>query len=247
VLLRTEWTKARTLAGNFWLLAGAVVATCAISILVAAATKCSATSCGDPAKVSLSGVYLGQAAVVVLGVLTVSGEYANGMIHLTLAAMPRRPPVLAAKAVVLTGLILVTGAIAVLICALAGGPLLAHDGYARVLTDAGMARAAGGTVLYLALIGLLGLGIATLVRDAGAAVGVVLGLLFLFPVIAHFTDPAWQWHLEQIAPMTAGLAIQDTTGLASQPIGPWAGLGVLAAWASGALLLGGFALRFRDA
>jgi ABC-2 type transport system permease protein len=248
VLLRTEWTKARTLAGNFWLLAGAVVATCAISILVAAATKCSATSCGDPAKASLSGVYLGQAAVVVLGVLTVSGEYANGMIHLTLAAMPRRPPVLAAKATVLSGLILVAGAAAVLICELAGAPLLAHNGYGHLaFTGWTTVRAAAGTVLYLALIGLLSLGIATLVRDAGAAVGLVLALLFLFPVVAHFTDPTWQWHLDQIAPMTAGLAVQDTVDLASQPIAPWAGLGVLAAWASGALLIGGAALRYRDA
>ena len=248
-VLRAEWTKVRTLAANFWLLAGAVVATCALSILVAASTKCSAVSCTDPAKASLSGVYLGQAAVVVLGVLTVSGEYANGMIQLTLAAMPRRTPVLAAKASVLGGLILVAGAVAVLICELTGGPLLAGNGFgqAGLLSSPAALRAAGGTVLYLVLIGLLSLGIAALVRDAGVAVGGVLALLFLFPVVAHFTDPTWQRHLEQIAPMTAGLAIQDTVDLASQPIGPWAGLGVLAAWAAGALLLGGLALGLRDA
>jgi ABC-2 type transport system permease protein len=249
VALRAEWVKARTLASNFWLLAGVVVATCAISILVAATTKCSAVSCTDPAKASLSGVYLGQAAVAVLGVLTVSGEYANGMIHLTLAAMPRRTPVLAAKAIVLGGLILVAGTVAVLICQLAGGPLLAGNGFghAGLLTSPAALRAAGGTVLYLMLIGLLSLGIGTLVRDAGVAVGGVLALLFLFPIVAHFTDGTWPRHLEQIAPMTAGLAIQDTVGLASQPIGPWAGLGVLAAWAAGALLAGALALHFRDA
>jgi ABC-2 type transport system permease protein len=245
-VVRAEWTKVRTLAGNFWLLAGVVVATCAISILVAATTKCSALSCGDPAKASLAGVYLGQAVVAVLGVLTVSGEYANGMIHLTLAAMPRRTPVLAAKAIVLSGLILAAGALAVLICSAVGDPLLAHDGYGDFFGWPA-ARAAAGTVLYLILIGLLSLGIATAVRDAGAAVGLVLALLFLFPVIAHFTGPTWQWHLEQIAPMSAGLAIQDTVDLASQPIGPWAGLGVLAAWSAGSLLLGGGLLRWRDA
>jgi len=246
-VLRAEWTKVRTLAGNGWLLAAAIVVTCVISILVAATTKCSAVSCADPAKAGLSGVYLGQAAVVVLGVLTVSGEYANGMIHVTLAAMPRRTPVLAAKAIVLSGLILAAGAIAVVICELAGDPLLEGHGYAHLLSGPADWRAAGGTVLYLMLIGLLSLGIATLVREAGVAVGIVLALLFVFPVIAHFTDPAWQRHLEQIAPMTAGLAIQDTVNLASQPIGPWAGLGVLAAWAAGAVISGGAALRWRDA
>ena len=247
VMLRAEWIKTRTLMSNFWLLAGAVVATCVISILVGAATKCSAVSCADPARASLSGVYLGQAAVVVLGVLTVSGEYANGMIHVTLAAMPRRTSVLAAKAIVLSGLVLVAGTIAVLISWLAGRPLLADHGYAQLLTGPADWRAAGGTVLYLTLIGLLSLGIATLVRDAGAAVGIVLALLFVFPVVAHFTDPTWQRHLEQIAPMIAGLAIQDTVNLASQPIAPWPGLGVLAAWTTAALLLAGAALRWRDA
>jgi ABC-2 type transport system permease protein len=76
----------------------------------------------------------------------------------------------------------------------------------------------------------------------------VLGLLYLFPIIAHLiNDPHLQRHLEQIAPMTAGLAIQSTTNLHKLPIAPWAGLGVLAAWATAALLADGLLLRFRDA
>jgi len=47
--------------------------------------------------------------------------------------------------------------------------------------------------------------------------------------------------------MNAGLAIQATTGLRSLPISPWAGLGVLAAWAAAAMLAGGLLLRLRDA
>jgi ABC-2 type transport system permease protein len=87
-----------------------------------------------------------------------------------------------------------------------------------------------------------------MVRDSAVAIGVILALLYLFPIVATVTsDPKWQRHLEQIGPMTAGLAIQATTGLRSLPISPWAGLGVLAAWAAGALLAGGLALRLRDA
>jgi len=92
------------------------------------------------------------------------------------------------------------------------------------------------------------LGAATAVRDSATASGVVLGPLYLFPIIAHVvTNPHWQRHLQQIGPMTAGLAVQATTNLRSLPIGPWAGLGVLAAWAAGALLGGGMLLRLRDA
>ena len=85
-------------------------------------------------------------------------------------------------------------------------------------------------------------------RDSAAAVGAALGLLYLFPIIAAVvTDPHWQRHLQQIGPMSAGLDIQATTGLRSLPLSPWAGLGVLAAWAAAALLAGGLLLRLRDA
>jgi ABC-2 type transport system permease protein len=105
-----------------------------------------------------------------------------------------------------------------------------------------------GLVLAAGAIAVLSLGIATAVRDSAMAIGTVLGLLYLFPVIASVvTDPHWQRHLEQIGPMSAGLAIQATTGLRDLPISPWAGLGVLAAWAAAALLAGGLLLRLRDA
>ena len=111
-----------------------------------------------------------------------------------------------------------------------------------------MLRAGLGSVLYLMLIALLSLGAATVLRDAAAAIGAVLGLLYLFPIIAAAAgNPTVSRHLEQIGPMTAGLAIQATTGLNTLPISPWAGIGVLAAWAVGALLLGGALLRLRDA
>ena len=108
-------------------------------------------------------------------------------------------------------------------------------------------RAAAGSVLYLALIGLLALGTATAVRDSATSIGVVLGLLYLFPVIASALDPHWSRHLQQIGPMSAGLDIQATTGLHNLPLSPWAGLGVLAAWAAAALLAGAVLLRCRDA
>ena len=111
-----------------------------------------------------------------------------------------------------------------------------------------MLRAAAGSVLYLALIALLSLGVAAAVRDSAVAIGIILGLLYLIPIIATVVGaPGWHRHLGQIAPMTAGLAIQATTGLRSLPLSPWTGLGVLAAWAAAALLAGGLLLRLRDA
>jgi ABC-2 type transport system permease protein len=80
------------------------------------------------------------------------------------------------------------------------------------------------------------------------AIGGVLGLLYLLPIVAAVVpDPHLQRHLQQAAPMTAGLDIQAAVGLRSLPLSPWGGLGVLAAWAAGALLAGGLLLRLRDA
>ena len=113
---------------------------------------------------------------------------------------------------------------------------------------ASAARRPAGSVLYLALIALLSLGAATAVRDSAAAIGAVLGLLYLFPLVAAVvTNPHWQRHLEQIGPMSAGLAMEATTGLHTLPLSPWTGLGVLTVWATAALLGGGLLLQLRDA
>jgi ABC-2 type transport system permease protein len=255
--LHAEWTKLRTLPGTGWLLLGVVAATVIISATVSAAVSCSSTAAChvDVTRLSLTGTYLGQAVVAIAAVLAVSGEYATGMIATTLAAMPHRTMVLAAKAAVVTMVTLAAGTLAVLGSVLAGRLILPGHGYtpangypAVSLADGTVLRAATGTVLYLALIALLSLGVATAVRDAAVAIGVVLGLQYLFPILIQVVgSPGVARHLQQIGPMTAGLEIQVSTGLAHLPIGPWAGLGVLAAWAGAALLAGGLVLPARDA
>ena len=246
--LRAEWTKLRTVASTGWLLAGVVVVTVAVSAGADAAGICtSSAGCHpDVTRLSLTGTDVGQAVVAVVAVLAVTAEYGTGMIRTTLAAVPRRTAVLAAKAAVVTGLTLAAGTVAVLGSVLAGELILPGRG----LTPPGgpMLRAATGTVLYLALVALLSLGVATAVRDSAVAFGVVLGLLYVFPVLGLVVaSPPWQRHLQQLGPMSAGLEIQASTGLRHLPIGPWAGLGVLAAWAAAALLGGGLLLGLRDA
>jgi ABC-2 type transport system permease protein len=255
--VHAEWTKLRTAGGAAWLLLAMIALTAGLGAVAAGSARCAYAGCGqDPAKLSLTGIDLGQAVVAILAVLAVSGEYSTGMIRVTLAAAPRRWTVLAAKAAVLTAVVLPAGAVAVLGSLLAGRLLLpgrgftAAHGYAALsVGDGPVLRAAFGSVLYLALIALLSLGAATAIRDSALAIGAVLGLLYLFPVIAAglARNQSWYRHLEQIGPMTAGLAIQATTGPRSLPIGPWAGLGVLAAWAAGAMLAGGLVLEMRDA
>ena len=248
--LHAEWTKVRTVAGTGWLVLGMIVLTVAVGALVS--TSVSPASSGaaqDTTKLALSGVDLGQAIAAVLGVLIIADEYRNGMIRITLAAVPRRLTMLGAKACVVTALVMPAGVIAVAGSLLAGRPLLAGHGYPLASLAAGSSmRAAGGTVLYLGLIALLGLGVATALRDPGAAIGFVLGLLYLPIILGHVIgDPHLQRHIQQLSPMTAGQSVQATVDVHRLPISPWAGLGVLAAWTAAALVTGGLLLRARDA
>ena len=254
--LHAEWTKVRTSPGTAWLLLAVVAVTVAVSAAAAASARCPAAGCGqDPGKISLTGVDLGQAAVAIVAVLAVSTEYSTRMIRTTLAAMPRRARLLAAKAAVVSVLILAAGALAAAGSLLAGWLILPGHGFTRAhgfapltLADGPVLRATAGSVLYLALVGLLSLGAAAAVRDPAVAIGLVLGVLYLLPIVAAVVSNATvQRHLLQAAPMTAGLDIQATTGLRSLPLTPWQGLAVLAAWAAGTLLAGGLLLRCRDA
>jgi ABC-2 type transport system permease protein len=254
--LRAEWTKQRTIAGPPWLLLGLVALTVAVSAAAMAATRCPAgIACPvDTTRLSLTGVQFGQAVVAVFAVLAVCNEYSSGMIRVTLAAMPRRQLVLAAKMSLSSGLALGAGAVAVLACVLTARLMLPGHGFTFArgfpltsLADPSTLRAAAGSVLYLGLIALLSTGVAAIVRDPAVAIGAVLAVLYVFPIIVAFIgNPAWHDRIERYSPM-AGLNIQATTGLRGLPITPWGGLGVLAVWGGVAILCGVLVLRFRDA
>lgn len=238
--LHAEWTKLRTTPGTVWLLLATVAATAGLSALACAAVDCTRMCTADLTKVSLTGVQLGQAVVAILAVLVIGNEYSTGMVRVSLAAVPRRTRLLAAKAAVTVAVTAVAATAGVAGSLLAGAALLpAHEF---------VWRPAAGSVLYLVFIALLSLGAATAVRNPAAAAGIVLGLLYAWPVVARVVrDEHWSRRLQQIGPMSAGTAVQATKNLAMLPIGPWAGLGVLGLWAAGALLAGWLVLLARDA
>ncbi len=192
--------------------------------------------------------------IALLAVLAIGGEYGSGMIRVTLTATPRRLTAYAAKALVTLATAFAAAVLAVGGSALAGWlilpgkGLIAANGYLPMsLGNAADLRAACGSVLYLTLIALLAFGVTAAVRDSAAGIGIVLGLLLLPIASTVIPDHVLARHLEQVAPMTAGLYIEATVGVGSLPLTPWQGLGVTALWAAGALALGAAVLRLRDA
>lgn len=253
--VHAEWTKLRTSPSTTWLLLATIALTIGLSTLVSSIQKCPTACDADTTKLSLTGIMLGQAVVAGLAVTALTAEYSSGMIKVTLAAMPRRWRALAAKGVVITMVIIAAGTIAVLGSLLTGRLLEPGNGYtaahgftALSLFHGPTLRAAAGSVLYLVLVALLSLGVASALRDSAATLTVVLGLMYVLPALGYVAlSSTWQHRIERWTPMDAGLAIQATRDLAKQPIGPWPGLGVLAAWTAAALLVGYLLLRLRDA
>lgn len=258
--VRSEWTKLRTVPSTGWLLLAIVG--CTVVATAATVASVSTTHCPTPAecfedttKLSLTGVWLGQAAVVALAVLAITSEYGTRTIQTTLAANPHRLGVLATKAAVVVGLVLPAGAVGVLGSLLVGRVILPGNGFNAAngypplsLADGPTLRAAAGTVLYFGLVALLSLGIGTMIRDTAGAITAALTLLYVAPIVTQLvSDPEWSERLKKLAPMTAGLAIQATTALDRLPIGPWPGLGVLAGYAAAAMIAAGAVLRTRNA
>ncbi|MEU4238523.1 ABC transporter permease [Actinoplanes sp. NPDC026619] len=237
-VLRAEWTKIRTLRS--WL----VFPLLTIVVTVGVSVTASSFGGADPVHVSLLGVEIGQAVVAAWAVQLLADEFGTGLIRATFIALPRRLLVVAAKAALLLSGVLGTALVSVTASVLAGRALI--DDY-PALTDGPVLRAAGGAVLYLMAIALLGLGVAALLRSAVASTGVVLGLLYLTPMIIDFLiDPDWKRNVFKVMPGTAGLTVLSTVDLATLPIQPLAGLGVAVAWAFVTLGVGATVICARD-
>jgi hypothetical protein len=261
--LRAEWTKLRSLPSATWTAAAVVGLTVGLTVFVATnARVVGANGVGgggaaggdyDVVANALRGVWVGQVAMVALGALAVTSELATGTIRATLAAIPRRGVAFGAKAAVVAATALALGTVTSVLSFQIAQPLM-HDrgynppAYPRVsLTDAAALRAVLGTALFLTFLALFALGVATIVRHAAAAMTVVVGLVLAPTVVLGFLSEGWIRDLFQWISPVAGLSIQVTRERwDNPPFGPWVGLGITAAWAIAALIIGAWMWNRRD-
>ena len=248
--LRSEWTKLRTVPSTGWALGALLAGTVLFTALVCATASsggCAPGTCHDYVVVnSLTGVFIGQIAVVALGVLAIGSEYATGMIRVTFSAEPRRRLVLAAKALAVGALALAAGLATALLAYLAGGVLLSGKGYPSLALADGLAPVAV-IALYLASLALLSLGIGAVLRSTAGAVTCVLSLLLLPLIAAPLLGGQTGEQALDVAPMSAGLALlRNIDRVEGVTAGEWRGLGVAWLWAVGALALGLWLIGRRD-
>ncbi len=199
----------------------------------------------DSTRVSLGGLHLSQIAIGVLGVLVITSEYGTGMIRASLAAVPQRRLMLAAKTIVFTVTALIVGTAASVAAYLAFQAFLpAGDTMRTTLSDPGVLRAVTGAGLYLAMLGLLGLGLGVVIRSSAGAIAALFGLLFVPQLITTLLPHSWQDAIGPYLPMQAGSAI-FTVHREAGALGPWPGFGVFCLYAAVALMTGFLLINHR--
>jgi ABC-2 type transport system permease protein len=252
-VLRSEWTKLRTQPAAIWSLLAAVILIIGFGILYSLLREArpphgaAAISSFDPVSVSLSGVQLAQLAVGVLGVLVITNEYATGLIKTTLAAVPRRLPVLWGKAGLMIAATVAVCVPAAFAAFLAGQSILARQHLSVTLSQPGVVRAVIGSGLYLAVAGLLGLGLGTLLRSTAGGISALFGLLFGVQIAAGFLPGDWALEVGKYTPSTAGLAVTTVRPDPAASLPPWTGFGVFCLYAAVLLVLAAVRMRRGDA
>jgi hypothetical protein len=248
-----EWVKARTLRSTWWLALITLTATTGLAIVVLryypshwSHLSRADRATFDPVNDGFTGLALAQLLMAAFGVLAVTSEYSAGMIRSTLAAVPRRPVVLAAKAAVTGGIALVIGEVAAFGAFWAGQAVLHSPAPHATLGQPGVARAVLLAGAYLGLMAVIGVGIGSIVRRSAAGVAVVAGLIFVLPPVTLVLDGAHhsvQRYLPELIAENSMTAVKPV----AYSLSAWAGLGMLCLYAAVLLGLGGWLLARRDA
>ncbi|MEU0794132.1 ABC transporter permease [Amycolatopsis sp. NPDC005961] len=248
-VLRSEWTKLWSLRSTWITLGLGLVFLLAFGLISAARYRSNITS-GQPLDpdfagatavgLSLFGTNFTQLALGVLGVLVAAGEYSTGMVRSTLAAVPRRLPVLWSKSAVFGLVALLLGVVGAFAAFLFGSSIVSGTPAAMTLSHPDVVRSLLGAGLYLGLVGVLGVALGALLRSVAGGISVLVAALMLIPGLISLLPKTWQADIGPYLPSNAGQSMfaltHDSTSLS-----PTAGLLVFLGWT--ALALGGAAVR----
>ena len=247
----SEWTKLRSVRSSRWSLLAAFLLTVGIAAVACTVVahhypQMSPHDKADfhPLEVNLAGVQLAQLALGVLGVLIITGEYSTGMIRASFTAVPRRLPVLWAKAGVFGAVSFALMLPAVLIAVFVGEAILARHHIDVVFTAPHVTRALFGAALYLTVVGLFGLGLGAILRNTAGGIATFAAIMFVLPPLMNVLPASWNRAASPYLPLAAGEAIFSTTG--GNHLSPWVGLGLFAGYAAAAIAIAAVLLVRRD-
>ncbi|MFE0464898.1 ABC transporter permease subunit [Kitasatospora sp. NPDC058965] len=249
-ILRSEWTKIRSVRSTVWTLLLAFVVTAALGALLSLLTKNNfadvrkgATAPFDATATSFSGIVLGEIAIIVFGVLAIGNEYSSGMIRLSLAAVPQRGTLLTGKTVVVGALALGVSLVTAFVTFFLGQALLGE--HRTTVGSHDVLRAILGAAVYLTLLCLFSAGVTAMLRNQTLALGVLVPFFFLLSPILSAVPKVKT--LAHYFPDYAGRQMLTVYQEPSVPYGWLAGFFICAGWTLLALLGGAMVLKNRDA
>ena len=246
----SEWTKFRSLRSSVYTLLTAVVAMVGIGALVAAVTanQPGGLEPGQSAVfTSLTGTFIAQLAIGVLGVLLITGEYSTGMIRSSLTVVPRRLPMLWGKLAVFAAVVFLTMLIASFAAFFAGQALLSGQHLDASLSDPGAVRAVVGAALYETVAGMTALALGALLRNTAAAITTFVAVFFVIPPLTLLLPASLTDHFVAYLPSNLGGGLLGSTSGLPNALGPWTGFAVLCGYAVVLIGLAAWRLRRVDA
>ena len=251
-VIRSEWTKFRSLRSSVIVLLVAFVLTVGIGALVSGivAAQWDTASPGDRASfhaldTSLTGVVIAQLAVGVLGVLILSGEYATGMIRSSLTAVPKRLTVLWAKLWMFAGVVGGVSIAASFAAFFIGQALLSDKGINVSITSPDTLRMVVGAGVYMTLLGIIGLALGGLLRNTAAAVSSLVAVTFVIPPVMYLLPSSVGDRVGPYLPSNAGQSVWLHSTDAH--LGPLTGFAVLCGWTVAAVAAAALRMKRSDA
>lgn len=249
-VLRSEWTKFRSVRSTWLTILSTVAAGTALSALgtsdLLGAAPSELPGGWDPTAEGLKGFLFAHLLIGMLGALSITAEYGTGMIATSLVAVPDRSRLLGAKAVVVAGAAFGTAAVTTLVSFTVVQVMLGGAGLpAAGPGDPGVVGALAAGTLYLTLVALIGVAVGVLTRSTTGSLAVLVGGLLLVPAIAPGLPGLLGEWFARFWPTSAGQAAYTVVPVDGM-LGRGAGLAVLALAAAGIVLAGHICLRSRD-
>jgi len=239
--MRSEWTKLRSVRSTLLTLAAAAAVCIGLGALISAATASRWAQFNpgerigfDPTNRSLRGLFLGQLVLGTLGVLVMGAEFSSGTIRASVAAVPSRVRLFVSKTAVFAAVAAVVSTATAFTAFAVGQALLHGKAPSAALGDPGVLRAVLGAAFYLTAVALIGLGLATLLRNTAAGISSLVGLVFVLPLLSEALPSSIRDNIVRFLPANAGFAlfsVKPTVDLLS----PGGSLVVLVAWVAAVL------------
>jgi ABC-2 type transport system permease protein len=254
-VIRSEWTKLRTLRSTRWSLLAAVIAMAGLGPGVAAVQMSRWSHLDaherlrfDAIDAGVGGFHLAQLAIGVLGVLVITGEYSTGMIRSSLMAVPHRLPVLWAKIVVFGAVTFVLMLVSTLISFYAVQAIVTQHHEQVTLGAPHALRAVLGTALFLTVLGILGTALGALIRNTAGGIASFVGLLFVLPGIVALLPSSTGDAIGPYLPINAALTVATSTfDEGSKHLAPWTGFAVFCGYTAIAVAAAAIGMVRRDA